>query len=180
MATMDALSAKQLEYLELRKNTKTDVAAARQMSITRQIVTNWKRKPEFLAAYEQVVGKKKEALLDVQKADRRKINAAQVEALVAALPEVVQEHINIALTADRIADRMRAIDKFYEILGFGAEATMPVSRQNQIFIQIMNLMGPQVEAEAARRGLPSGSSLQDIVEGEFAEMEDEDADSEDT
>jgi len=148
-----------------------DADAARTVGVAMSSVYRWKNIPKFWGEYQVVVGEAEETLEDAMALgaeDRQQLAADQAEALMRILPSVVQEHIHIALRADKDADRLRAIEKLYAAVGFGKDEAPPVAKQNRVFLQMLNLMAPQVAAEAARRGLPVSSTVKEVISADFA------------
>ena len=148
-----------------------DADAARTVGVAMSSVYRWKNIPKFWGEYQVVVGEAEETLEDAMALgaeDRQQLAADQAEALTKILPSVVQEHIRIALSSPKDADRLRAIEKLYSAIGFGKDEAPPPSRQNKVFLQMLSLMAPQVAAEAAKRGLPVASTIKDVISQDFA------------
>lgn len=167
------LSAKQRLFLDARATAASDEEAMRTVGIVSSSLRRWKGVPIFWDAYRKVTGQLDQTLgesIPLNADERQQLAFSQSEALMKILPGVVQEHIRIALGADKDADRLRAIEKLYAAVGFGKDEAPPVSKQNQVFMQMLDMMAPQVAAEATRRGLPVSSTIKDVVAEDFAKV----------
>lgn len=173
------LTVNQRRFLAARADTDTDVAACKEVGIAKQTITNWKRNSDFVTAYRLTLGltidPSKELAIPAK--TRQELVVQQVDALTEVLPSVVREHIRLALYAEQEAVRLNAIKEVYNMVGFGVDRAMPVGKQSQVFIQMLSLMGPQVAAEAKRRGLPVSSELQDIINAQYRVIEQEEGES---
>ena len=168
----ERLTVKQHLFLDARATGIADADAARMVSVAMSSVHRWKNLPAFWDRYRKATGEIEETLEEaivLEAEDRQQLAADQAEALTKILPEIVQEHIRIALRSDKDADRLRAIEKLYSAIGFGKDEAPPPSRQNKVFLQMLSLMAPQVAAEAARRGLPVASTIKDVIAEDFAQ-----------
>lgn len=165
-------------FLESRRVCETDSEAAEHAGVHPGSVSRWKKEDEkFAKAYMLIeILNEPKVSLEVPEQDKAKVIKQQMDGLLAYLPEVVQEHINIALHAKRDSDRLRAIEQIYEVIGLGEQHKLPGGHRNQVLIQMLTLQRPQIEAAARRLGVDSPLQLADVLEASYEELE-EDADS---
>jgi hypothetical protein len=161
------LSEKQNAFLAARKLAPSDAAACREIHISVQSLAKWKKNEEFLTRYTEAIKSELEKELTVPEPDRRQIAIRQIEVVAQVLPETVQTVVDVMRHAPKPADRLKAAAMLFEAIGFKSETMMPVSRQNQVFIQMMKLTASQVAAEADRRGIT------DVVQGQYEVIEDD-------
>lgn len=167
------MTTKQVEFLRYRQTTKTDIEAVSLVPVSLQALTKWKKQSAFQEAYQIVVGKLKspDTNLIVAPEQRQSIMIAQIATLTRYLPDVVKENIRIALYGQKEADRLKAIQMVYDAVGLKTETVMPVSKQNAVFVQMMQLVQPQTQAEATKRGIPVDADY--IIEKDTEEDLDE-------
>ena len=177
------LSEAQKRFLEARAVTKSDRQACLMAKVSVSLPPVWKRYAPFKVAYAAVTTEKEEDefirdVVNISSLDRHAVISQNIDQIAARLPEILAENIRLALHANKESDRIRAMQLLYNAIGFAAES-IPVNRQNKVFVQMLTLLGPQVEAEAKKRGLPVGSTISDLVkgvdtiEGEYEEEEEE-------
>ena len=183
---LKGLSPLQQKFLLLRRTTKTYGEACDQIEVSRQTSSRWKRVPKFMAAYtlavEVIPDPRRDLMLPPE--EREALIATQIESLTAVLPDVVRAHVNIALYGAKDSDRIRAINMLYEVLGVGTSPETAVSKQNRVFLQMLQILGPQVAIEAKKRGMELGATVSETVrtltgqglnqpiDAEFTEVED--------
>jgi len=170
------LTEQQVQFLNSRKTVSTDAEAVEQVGVTRQAVWKWKKDARFAEAYElaTTVVPDPRVQLAIPEETRQDIIKGQIDSIAYYLPKVVEENIRLSLYAERESDRLTATKMLYQVLGFSAADAMPTAAQNKVFIAIMNLMGPQIQAEADKRGV----NLKDVIDVPYTELEggdDEDA-----
>jgi len=160
------LTSRQLEYIYARRECGSDIEAARKIECNPASVSRWKKMPAFAEAYELVTQPlaliRKEKVSPVIAQKKQELMSQQLDAVISVLPEIVQENVRLALNARSESTRLKAIQMLYDAVGFKAEEMMPVSKQSQVFVQMLTLMRPQIAAEVERRGLPV-----DVVEAEY-------------
>jgi hypothetical protein len=180
----------QQRFINARRLVGTDQEAANDSGIRYGNLPQWKRnKPHFKTAWLLVKDEwrksQPEAVPEVQVTkwsssapavvgtDRQTTMATEIDRITYQLPALIDTNIHVALNAEKDADKLRALQMLYEVLGFNAGEAMPVSKQNKVFVQMLTMLAPQVAAEAERRGLPSNTSLMSIVEAQFEQVESE-------
>jgi hypothetical protein len=82
----------------------------------------------------------------------------------------MQTLIKIILDSKSDEFRLRAIKQLSDTVGLGPDNAMPVSAQNQSFLNILKLVEPQVRKEARKRGLEVDANIKEVTEA--AERED--------
>jgi hypothetical protein len=60
---------------------------------------------------------------------------------------------------------------FYELLGIDADTIRPVARQNQVLVQMINMMSPQLIHEAKSKGISVPEELEDVVDAAYRHVE---------
>lgn len=169
---MNRLTPKQEAFLTARMDVSSDAEASKRASVALNTVRKWKKESElFNTAYK--------SSLSITEKTRASLGVAQkstlqghVQELITAMPAVVLEVVRIALYAFKSSDRLAAIKLIFEATGFKADTAMPISRQNQVFVNIMNLTRPQIVAEAQKRGLPIDVDAETVYETRFNELPD--------
>ena len=175
----EKLTEGQRKFLDCRKFQNSDGLAAEAAGCSPQSVPRWKKNPTFLKAFTLITmaqDHNTDDSLVLYEKDKDTIKADALDALVAILPQVVQEHIRIALQGGKEVDRLRAIERLEELVGLTPKDA-PEGKQSQVFINMLTLMMPQVRAEAQRRGLPISSSMADVIDGAFQPLLDVEDDS---
>jgi len=173
----EKLTEKQRTFIESRRVCANDTIAAEQANVSRPSISRWKNKsPLFLQAYTLATlalpNPQRDLILPEK--EKQALIASQVESLTSVLPEVVKEHVRIALFGAKEADRLRAIEKVYDATGFGADILKPVSKQDKVFVQILQLIEPQVRAIARERGVPMlTASPADVIDVEVESCQEE-------
>ena len=169
----------QRSFLDCRRTTNKDVEAARLAGVSTSTVRKWKMdKPDFMHAYALVVDALPDPrrVLMIPEGDRQQIVRSQVDALSKMLPQVVGEHIKLALHASNEAVKMKAIEKLYEVCGLGPD-TSGMSKSNKTLVQLVNLIGPQLKKIAGSKGIVAGvEDIPGLVEGDYEELIEEGAD----
>jgi len=168
------LTPKQVAFLDARVNTHTDKAALEKAGVTRQAVSGWKRQVDFMQAYTlvvQVISKDSEVLV-LADMDRQELVEQQLRAIKAVMPRIVKTHIQIALTGAKDSDRLRAIEKLYELVGLDENPANRIPTQNKVLHTMLQLIAPQLIMEATKRGVTVDPALREIVEGQFQELQD--------
>lgn len=164
------LTPRQAEFLSARKSTNSDAEACRLCSMSDTAVPRWKKDNNFMQAYvittEMIDAQREMMVSDVNK---RAIIRSQMTALMAFLPQAVQEHLNIIKTAPSIEFRLRAIKQLYDTVGIGPESELPISKNNQALQNIFKLLAPQAYNEATKRGMDVDAGIKDIVDSALKE-----------
>ena len=172
------LTEGQRKFLDARKFQNSDGLAAEASGCSPQSVPRWKKSATFLKAFTLITmaqDHNTDTSLVLYEKDKETIKADQLDTLIVVLPQIVQEHVRIALQGGKEVDRLRAIERLEELVGLTPKDA-PEGKQSAVFIGMLNLMMPQVRAEAKRRGLPISSSMSDVIDGAYEpllEVEDE-------
>ena len=166
------LTPLQRSFLDARRITTKDGEACKAAGVGYNTVGVWKKKSQdFLQAYTlvtKVLPDPRRALI-LPEGDRQQLVRAQIEYLSKALPQVVVEHVQLALHSTNEMVRIRAIEKLYEVVGLGPEPGN-IHRNNRVLAQMLSLIAPQLKKLASSKGM--AVSMQDIpsfVEGEIIE-----------
>lgn len=174
----EKLTEGQRKFLDARRYQQSDGLAAEASGCSPQSVPRWKKAPTFMKAYTIITlgdtPKGDELVLYAK--DKDAIKEEQLDALIQVLPQIVQEHIRIALWGGKEVDRLRALERIEELVGLTPKDA-PEGKQSQVFINMLTLMMPQVRAEAQRRGLPISSTMEDVIDGAFEPLLDVDDES---
>ncbi len=169
------LTEKQVAFLEERRCVSTDKEAFKNAGVAYQNLPRWKRNDSFLAAYtlvSAVLAPPEDKLL-VTGSDLETLKSSQLDSLSRALPRAVRELIRMVEHGMRDADRLAAIKELFSLTGFGPENTMPVTKQSQVFLNVLALVSPQIAAEAQKRNLPVPAATREAVEASWRELESE-------
>lgn len=169
------LTEKQVTFLEERRCVSTDKEAFKNAGVAYQNLPRWKRNDSFLAAYtlvSAVLAPPEDKLL-VTGSDLETLKSSQLDSLSRALPRAVRELIRMVEHGMRDADRLAAIKELFSLTGFGPENTMPVTKQSQVFLNVLALVSPQIAAEAQKRNLPVPAATREAVEASWRELESE-------
>lgn len=164
------LTKKQEAFITARMEESSDAAAAKRVPVGLTTVRKWKADSElFRKAYASagtMAEKTRSALSVAQKASLQ----GYVQDLVASMPAVVSQLVSVALTAEKDADKLTAIKLIFEAVNFKAETSMPISKQNKVFADIMLLVAPQAKKIAQDKGIPITGDVQEVLEASFREI----------
>jgi len=159
------LSAKQVQFLEGRKSTKSDADACRLVGIASTTCSNWKRtNQEFYTAYliiTEFLPSREELIVADQ--SKQAIVRIQMAALLAYLPMAVQRHIDIITNSKSEEMSIRAMKLLYDTIGIGPQAELPISKSNEALMNVLKMVAPQAAKEADKRGLPVEEDLRDMI-----------------
>ena len=187
VALCEGLTPKQRDFVFARANTNSDVAATAEGNVSIASVPKWKHEARFKPAYDMAVSMSKQALADDKRielpvivpgqvgTDKQQVMSQQIDLVTAVLPTIVAENIRLALQAPKDVDKLKAMQVLYSILNFDSGNAMPVSKQNKVYMTMLNMLQPQIAAEAAKRGLPANTKLIDLISGEGSEEGEEDS-----
>jgi hypothetical protein len=148
----------------------------------RDLITVDKEKPRKSLAYDASLVETAEAEMGDESVTETDMLLEQLEYLRRFAPLIVKRHLVLLLDARTPAREWVPLAKeFYNMIGLSRESVMPVGRRNQILIETLNILAPQVAARAEERGLeiPQGIARlldegTDVVEAEAYEIEDGD------
>ncbi len=165
-------------FLQERLTTSTDKDAYTKVGVSGQSVTRWKKEPEFSKAYVLATELLNEAasqrpdLPELPEEAREVVLQSQLESMVDYLPSLIQELVKIALGSEKDADRLRAIEKIFELLGVGDQPKMPGGPQNKTLMKMLQLQRPQLVAAAKQLGLEAPPLMADLWEAVRDDSED--------
>ena len=165
------LSNNQQKFLRARVHTSTDMAAYKEVGLTGTTISRWKKDDQdFFKVYvlasevlnEQVPNKPD--LPELPEEAREVVLKAQLESMVTYLPSLAEELVKIALGSEKDGDRLRAIEKIFELLGVGDQPKMPGGQQNKTLMKMLQLQRPQLVAAAKQLGVEAPPLMNDLWE----------------
>lgn len=144
---MKNLTTKQRAFLNARKSTDTDIAAVEEVGIAASTVSRWKNdKPFFLEAYDIVTGTSEPDSLVISSERMMTLREEQLQSMKAVLPEVIKEHISLALSAQSESVRLRAIHSIEEMTGVDNRESLKSMLQGRgTFVELVQILRPQIE-----------------------------------
>lgn len=148
---MPNFNEKQQAFLIARTQASNDADACAEADISVSSPPRWKHDGKFNEGYELAISIFEEAReVFIPEADVEKMSEGQLAAFEDILPQVFQEHIRLALYAESESVRMRAIQDIYDRLGIGEQTNRGDFEGKNVFVQMIQMLQPQIEASEDR------------------------------
>lgn len=89
------------------------------------------------------------------------------------LPLIVNRHLGIILDSRTPVRELTSLMKlYYELIGFTPESRLPGGHRNQVIVNTLNLLAPQIASQAEERGLNVPQIITDAVEADYKVVDD--------